>query len=209
MVRSIGLGVEEGGLGFVWFPNSLPFLVRDPSKCKFECDESKKFYASRATQNVPFLRNNFTVIPGLPATASDRPGDIEVVTPPELAEEPAEDVGILPFEPAVEPSEEVGDLSSVAAEIREVAPEDPLPRLPDRALVAREQALPIEHQMTNFPKNALCDICNRARLYTKRVRSHRIEDPESDLPPPESFAAELAMDHLIVSKGSDGKEWYF
>ena len=54
--------------------------------------------------------------------------------------------------------------------------------------------------MAHFPKNALRDICNRARLYSKRVWSHRIEDPESDLSPPESFAAELAMDNLTVSK---------
>ena len=37
MVRSIGLDVEQNGLGFVWLPGSLPFLVRDPSKCHLNC----------------------------------------------------------------------------------------------------------------------------------------------------------------------------
>ena len=102
MVRSIGLDVEEGGLGFVWFSNSLPFLVRDPSNANLNVMNRISFMplaASRVTQNVvPFFRNNFTVIPGLPVAAPDSPGDIEVVTPPELAEGLAEDVGIIPFE---------------------------------------------------------------------------------------------------------------
>ena len=85
-------------------------------------------------------------------------------------------------------------------QISEVAPENPLSRLPEHALVTREQVLSIEHHITHFPKIALCDICNRARLCSKWIRSHRIEDPGSDLPPPD-FAAELAMDHLTVSKG--------
>ena len=80
-------------------------------------------------------------------------------------------------------------------------------RLPEHALVTREQALSIEHRTTHFPKNALCDICNRARLCSKRIRSHRAENPGSDLHPPEDIAAELAMDHLTVSTGSVGKEF--
>ena len=102
-------------------PNSLPYFVRDPSKCNITCDESNKFYASRVSQNVPFFKNQFTVIPGVPAAAD--PGDIEVVTPPDLVEEPAVS--------AVEPDIDVGDRSSVAAEVREVAPEIPLPKLPE------------------------------------------------------------------------------
>ena len=50
------------------------------------------------------------MIPGVPAAVD--PDDIEVVTPPDLAEVPA-------FS-AVEPSIDVGDRSSVAAEVREI-----------------------------------------------------------------------------------------
>lgn len=100
-----------------------------------------------------------------------------------------------------------GDRSSVAAEIREVAPEEPLPRLPLAAFRAREDALSIEHRMTHFPKSALCDVCNRAKLFSKRVRSRRAPDPESDLPDPTVFVEQIALDHMVVSKSSSGKEF--
>ena len=81
---------------------------------------NRQVYASRGTQNVPFFRTNLTLIPGLPAIATVSPGDIKVLTPPELAKESVEDAGVIPIESAVKPSEEVGDLSNVAAEISEV-----------------------------------------------------------------------------------------
>ena len=62
---------------------------------------------------------------------------------PELAKESAEDVGVMPIESAVKPSEEVGDLSNVAAEISEVAPENPLSRLPEHALVTENKVFPL------------------------------------------------------------------
>ena len=58
-----------------------------------------------------------------------------------------------------------------------------------------------------MPKNLLCDACSRAKLYAKRMKSHRVADEESDIPPPEAFAQELAIDHLIVSKTSSEKEF--
>ena len=50
-------------------------------------------------------------------------------------------------------------------------------------------------------------VCNRARLYSKRIRSHRRADEESDLPVPEAFGQQIACDHMIVSKSSSGKEF--
>ena len=111
LVRSIGLDVEKGGLGFVWMPNSFPYFVRDPSKCDITCDESNKFYAPRVSQYVPFFKNQFIVIPGIPAAVD--PGDIEVVTPPDLAEEPVVS--------AVEPSIDVGDRDSSRCSFTETA----------------------------------------------------------------------------------------
>ena len=197
LVRSIGLDVEKGELGFVWMPNSLPYFVRDPSKCNITCDESNKFYASRVSQNVPFFKNQFAVIPGVPAAVD--PGDIEVVTPPDLVEEPAVS--------AVEPEIDVGDRSSIAAEVRIVAPDVPLPKLPESTVQARVEAVSIEHRIRHFPKHPLCDICNRAKLFSKRIRSHRVEDPESDFPDPSSFGEQVAIDHMIVSKSSGGREF--
>ena len=151
-------------------PNSLPYFVRDPSKCDITCDESNKFYASRVSQHVPLFKNPFTVSPGVPAAVD--PGDIEVVTPPYLAEEPAVS--------AVEPSNDVDDRSSFAAEVREIAPDVPLPKLPESTVQARAEAVSIGHRMSHFSKHPLCDICNRAKLFSIRVKSHRVEDPESD-----------------------------
>ena len=53
----------------------------------------------------------------------------------------------------------------------------------------------------------MCDICNRAKLFSKRVRSHRVEGPESDLPDPTKFGEQVAIDHMIVSKSSGGREF--
>ena len=44
-------------------------------------------------------------------------------------------------------------------------------------------------------------------LFSKRVRSHRVEDPESDLPDPTKFGEQVAIDHMIVSKSSGGREF--
>jgi len=68
----------------------LPFLVRDPSKCNFNCDEENKFYASRVTQNVPFFRNNFIVIPGAPAEPFPGSSVIDVLPPSDPAAEPVD-----------------------------------------------------------------------------------------------------------------------
>ena len=118
MVRSVGLDVEQNGLGFVWFPGSLPYIVRDPSACEIKRKEDNKFSASRDHQHVPFFRNHFSVTPGVPAAVEPDVGDIEVVTPPDLAVEPADAPGILPVEPAVEPSLDLGDRSLGAVQLR-------------------------------------------------------------------------------------------
>ena len=44
-----------------------------------------------------------------------------------------------------------------------------------------------EHMLAHFPKLSTCDVCNRARLYSKRVQSRRVVDDELDLPEPEAF----------------------
>ena len=53
-VRSVGVDVQENGFGFVWLPGQLPFYVKDPLKCKIECPEENKIFASKASENVPF-----------------------------------------------------------------------------------------------------------------------------------------------------------
>jgi len=106
VVRAIGLDVEQKMIrrGFIWLPGSLPFLVRDPSKCHLNCDEENRFYASRVTQHVPFFSSNFTVIPGMPAEQFPGSSVIDVLPPSDPAAEPVDVPEVLSVEPAVEPS---------------------------------------------------------------------------------------------------------
>ena len=136
MVRSIGLDVEQNGLGFIWMPGCKPYYVRNPAECQINCGEENKFYAARISQNVPFFQTNFYVIPGVPAAVDDPNEDFIVETPPDILEEPvARDSS---FEIAVEPAD-LGDRSSIAAEVREVAPDGPLPLLSEGVIRAREE----------------------------------------------------------------------
>jgi hypothetical protein len=50
-------------------------------------------------------------------------------------------------------------------------------------------------------------MCNLARLFSKRIRIHRVPDPESDLPESSKFGEQAAIDHMVVSKSSGGKEF--
>ena len=197
MVRStIGLDVEQNGLVFIRLPGCKPYYV--------SCSEENKFYASRISQNVPFFQSNFEGIPGVPAAVEHPAEDFRVETPPELLEEPV--VPDSSVDPAVEPGD-LGERSSRAAEVREVAPDEPLPMLSDAVVRARAEAVSIEHRINHFPKHPLCDICNRAKLCSKRIRSHRVPGPESDLPQRSKFGEQVAIDHMVVSKSSGGKEF--
>ena len=108
-------------------------------------DESNKFYASRVSQHVSFFKSQVPMIHGVPAAVD--PGDIEVVTPPDLAEEPAVS--------AVEPSIDVGNRSSVAPEVRKIAPDVLLLKLPEATVQARAEAVSIGHRISHFPKHPL------------------------------------------------------
>ena len=146
----------------------MPFYVKDPTQCSFTCQENNKIYASRVSKNVPFFRSNFSFIPGLPAVPDEGQENLEES-----------------FEEQMRGNQEGRRI--------EADDSNPIPRLPERAVAAREDALSIEHRMTHLPKNALCDVCNRARLYSKRIRSHRIADPEEDIEEPEKFGEQISM----------------
>ncbi len=176
-VRSVGVDVQENGFGFVWLPGHLPFYVKNPAECSLSCQESNKIYASKVAENVPFFRSNFNLIPGLPVVPDEGHDDIEL-----SLDEQVEEI--------------------VECQGDERIDSEPIPRLPERAVAARLDALSIEHRMTHLPKNPLCDVCNRARLYSKRIRSRRVADPEEDTEEPEKFGGQVACDHVIVFKSS-------
>ena len=73
--------------------------------------------------------------------------------------------------------------------------------LPESTVCARADAVSIEHRISHFPKHPLCDICNRAKLFSKRVKSHRVQDPDADLP--ETSKAWRA-DFLVVHDSFSG-----
>ncbi len=148
-------------------------------KCNFECPEESKIFASKVSENVPFFRSNFSLIPGLPVVPDDEDRSFE-----EAMNEP---------------------LPARADEVRNVAPEDPLPLLSDAVVRARAEAVSIERRINHFPKHPLCDVCNRAKLFSKRIRSHREPDPDTDLPDSTKFGEQVAVDHMIVSKSSEEK----
>ena len=80
--------------------------------------------------------------------------------------------------------------------------------LPESTVSARAEAVSIEHCVSHFPKHPLCDICNRAKLFSKRVKTHCVQDPDADLPEPTKFGEQIAIDHMIVSKSSGGCEFF-
>ena len=206
-VRSIGQDVSDG-MGFVWLPNQTPYYVKKGAYVQVECEDSDKIFASRIHEHVPFFNHRFSLIPGVPGEVEE-PEDFVVETPPELAEPALEAVEVPDLRPVEAPVDGSGDRSSRVAEFVELGPDDaPMPRLPVelpvRAIEARASALSIDHQLTHYPKNPTCDVCNRARLYSKRVKSHRVADEASDLPKPDAFGQQLACDHLIVFKSAKG-----
>ena len=96
---------------------------------------------------------------------------------------------VLSVEPSVEPS------------VADGKPSDPASV--DHEILAPP---PFDHNLTHFPKLSTCDVCNRARLYSKRVKSKRVVNEDLDLAEPEAFGQQLACDHLIVFKSSREKE---
>ena len=125
----------------------------------------------------------------MPAEPIPRGGDIDVLSPPDLAAEPIAVPEISSVEPAVEPSldpETPSDPASMEHEI--LAPP------------------PFDHNVIHFPKLSTCDVCNRARLYSKRVKSRREANEEFDLSEPDACGQQLACDHLIGFKSLRGNE---
>ena len=104
---------------------------------------------------------------------------IDVLHPLDPAAEPAEVPEVLSVEPAVEPSVDL-EMPSEPASVKHdiLAP------------------LPFDHNLAHFPKLSTCDVCNRARLYSKRVKSRRVVNEDLDLVEPKGFGQQLTCHHL-------------
>eukprot|EP00435_Cladocopium_sp_Y103_P009465 s2216_g2.t1 len=192
IVRSIGLDVEKNGLGFVWFPDSLPLYVRNPSACEIKYEEDNKFYMHLEFTRMclafeQLLMFYLECLQSLPWRVVKL--RIEDEFPPDLAAEPVAVPDVLSVEPAVEPSLEAGEPHVLPhAEHEMLAPST------------------FDHTSTHFSKLPICDECNRARLYSKSVKSRKIVDEELVLSEPDAFGQQLACAYLIAFKWAKGKE---
>ena len=83
-------------------------------------------------------------------------------------------------------------------------PEGDESKVPERVKKLRDEAMSVEHRIFHFPKNPFCDICNQAKLLSKRVR-RKPRDPESEPDPLEAseFGEVVAVDHIHVFRSPD------
>ena len=189
LVRSLGKLVEQGH-PFVWFPGQLPYFGNSAESVQVAANSESITYASRVEDGVPIFSEQFHTstafaLPGVEPEPADDPPAPPIVEGPEVP-------------PAAGVREEGG--SSDADSEREM----PVDRM--RRLVAEANSL--EHRLCHYPKNASCPICQRSRMYRKRVRKHR-HDPLADrgaLAPVTQFGERIATDFVIVQKLSSGKE---
>ena len=185
IARSLG-EVVSSGRPFIWLPNELPFFGESVEKVQVAC-VGQRLTADRIEENVPVFKETIQVAPG----RSSAMQGVATEIPSAL---PAGEAGENEDPPAVVHS----DADS------EDAAEEPLDRM--ARLVRESQTL--EHQISHFPKNPACPICNRSRMYRKKVRKLRV-DPLHDrgrLEPVTQFGERLATDFIIVQKLASGKD---
>ena len=76
-------------------------------------------------------------------------------------------------------------------------------RVPERIIRMRDEAMSLKHRLFHFPKNAFCDICNRARMLARRVRRKPRPDDEDDPFEASEFGEVIAADHIHVFRSPD------
>ena len=73
-------------------------------------------------------------------------------------------------------------------------------KVAERIVKLRDQASSVEHRLFHFPKNPFCDICNQARMLSRRVRRKpRDSEVEPDALEASEFGEVIAADHIHVT----------
>ena len=187
LIRSLGKIVQDNGKPFAWIPGEeLPFFGRCRDAVQIATDESQVIYANRVEDGVPIFTESVNVSRhayALAAEGDETVGDAPVDPPPALA-----------------PHDVDGGQSSDA----DREGEEPIDRM--RRLAAEAES--IKHKLWHFPKNPACPICNRSRMYRKKVRRFR-PNPWEDrgaLEPTTAFVQRIATDFIILQKLSGRKE---
>ena len=80
-------------------------------------------------------------------------------------------------------------------------------KVPERVIKLRDQAMSLERRLFHFPKNPFCDICNQARMLSRRVR-RKPRDSEVEPDPLEAseFGEVIAADHIHVFRSPDDSD---
>ena len=80
-------------------------------------------------------------------------------------------------------------------------------KVPKRIIKLRNQAMSLEHRLFHFHKNPFCDICNQARMLSRRVR-RKPRDSEVEPDPLEAseFGEVIAADHIHVFRSPDDSD---
>ena len=121
----------------------------------------------------------------LPALAAEAPEGQAADAPPEGVDEAA-------------PAEASADVDP------EGVSED---KVPERVLKLRDQAMTLEHRLFHFPKNPFCDVCNQAKMLSRRVRRKpRDSDVEPDPFEASEFGEVIAADHIHVFRSPDDSD---
>ena len=170
--------VVQGGKPFIWMPNELPYFVNDVKDVKIRC-KGLKIYADRVEENVPVFKETIQI------------------------SEPSSNALVSTGSPIALAGR---DAAAVVAEDAdgEGADEEPINRM--QRLIRESQTL--EHLVWHFPKNPACPICNRSRMFKKKVQRRRL-NPLSErggLDPTTMFGERIATDFIIVQEQASGRE---
>jgi hypothetical protein len=184
MVRSLGKLVEQG-YPFKWYPGELPFFGKSVDSIQLT-HSSDIIRAHSVEDSVPIFTETFNlssayVLAG--AAAEDGAEPAPAVVPEARADDGREEGG------------------SSDADSEQEMPKDRM-----RRLIAEANSL--EHRLSHYPKNPHCPVCQRSRMYRKKVRRFR-HDALTDrgrLPAVIQFGERVATDFVIVQKLSTGKE---
>ena len=232
ILKSIGQLVEVNQLPFVWLPKQKPFLVVDQSGFQAQWQPDSIWEADRVEEFVPIFREEVTLIPGNPAALDEGQKDDEIsVASPSLApsdifahsddeafrrdhvsvdrensppaeppaivsdERIASDHGSLPAGPPAVASDE-----RIASDA-DSEPDD----LPALQQLQREVGSNL-HQATHFPKNRMCDICCRARMYKRRFSRRKADENKGAIPDPKAFGERLSTDFIVVNRSSSASK---
>ena len=231
IVRSLGQIVENQAKPFLWIPGQLPCFLESVDHIQYAFDTSAAQIADRVDDFVPVFREQVQFVPataGVPkdsaaakskegvtvkfdthmhgeedkdfhptggaAGSKDGPDSVprsDAPPEPALGSEPARP------EPVSSPDPAGGEIV-LAADSDLEAP--PIGVEAHARMLSDAQSM--EHKMLHMPKNPLCEICQRSRMYKRRTTSKRTDrlEERGALEEVTRFGERVSTDFIIVNK---------